>query len=643
MRSLKLVSAVMLAASLSFALARGTLAEPLSFQGEMNLEELLAAAGKTFTLEEEDAIILVSARELSWLPDGRREELTHEVVWIRTDHAIDQYADLRIPYDAAHCDLEVKALRTWRDGRWWEATDTAIVETLPFALASADDYVNMRETMLLHDGVELPCIMETVYVITDKTPFRAGASGLWLFAREDPVVSSTFVLGVPPGVTPSTYHSLGVPEPERATDEARGLDTYRWTMGLVEPLGEPHLDDPAVDAPHVTWSTWGSWAEFGTHLDGVFGRAQELGDVLRDSVAVLGEEAPAGVALARDIADFIARTTRPVRYDEGFWLESPRQASRTYATAYGHRLDRAALAAALFREAGFRVSPVYRSVVCADVDEGVPCLERFEGPDVAISGVGIMAHFDAATAHLSTGATRIFGRTVWFPGMDAKPEVPRPADGRSGALELRLRLKHDSEKNRWTGSGTLATSGVLCAFDEMQGFGSEAEDHLTAVVEGVVAAAAVSGYNPAVFERLSVLSGFECEADLAEKDDFGQIPLVLGDPAGGLLDRLPPDVQANVEKRSSPLLFPGLLAQEVRVTLEAEDLNVVRLPEEVEMENDAGVFRLSVARDEGEITVTRKLALNRATFSAAEWPDVRALLLAERHERNRTLLFTSKK
>lgn len=640
MRRRRLAAGALLGASL--LLAHAVSAEPSSFREEMDLQELLAAGEKAFVVEDEDAIILVSAREVFWLPDGRREELTHEVVWIRTDHAIDEYADLRIPYDSKHCDLEVKALRTWRDGRWWEATETAVVETLPFALATADDYVDVRETMLLHDGVELPCIMETVYVITDKVPFRAGASGIWLFARADPVVSSTFVLGVPPGVSPSTSPSLGVPEPEKAKDDERGLDTYRWTMGLVEPLAEPHLEDPAVDAPHLTWSTWDSWAELGAHLDGVFGRAQELDEVLRDSVAVLRDEAPAGIALARDIAAFVARTTRPVRYDEGFWLESPRQASRTYATAYGHRLDRAALAAALYREAGFRVSPVYRSLVCTDVDEGVPCLARLVGPDVAISGEGVMAHFDAQTAELSGGATRIFGRTVWFPGMDAAPEVPRPADGRSGALELRLRLKHDGEKDRWIGTGTLASSGVLSAFDEMQGFDSQARDHLAAVLKGVFGSGTVTEYNPAVFERLSVQSGFECETALADEDDFGRIPVTLGDPAGGLLDRLPSDVHLNAQERGASLLFPGLLAQEVRVTLETGDLEVVRLPDEVAIENAAGVFRLSVTRDEGEVAVTRKLALHRAAFSAQEWPEVRALLLAERHERNRTLLFTSK-
>ena len=95
-----------------------------------------------------------------------------------------------IPWNTETCTLEVDVLRTWRDGRWWpdpsRISDTAVVHTLPHALDHADDYTVMRETMLLHDGVELPCIMETAYTITEKCV--PGADGVFVFPSIDPAV-----------------------------------------------------------------------------------------------------------------------------------------------------------------------------------------------------------------------------------------------------------------------------------------------------------------------------------------------------------------------------------------------------------------------------------------------------------------------
>ncbi|MDP8229430.1 MAG: DUF3857 domain-containing protein, partial [Candidatus Electryoneaceae bacterium] len=112
----------------------------------------------------------------------------------------------------------VRELRTLRDGQWWESDTTGIVETSPHAVRTAYDYNDRREMMLLHDGVELPCILNVEYVIEDKIPFRNGVEGMWLFAKDDPVLESHFSFDVPIGLNPQVFASEGVQVDEIGTD-----------------------------------------------------------------------------------------------------------------------------------------------------------------------------------------------------------------------------------------------------------------------------------------------------------------------------------------------------------------------------------------------------------------------------------------
>jgi len=72
---------------------------------------------------------------------------------------------------------------------------------------------------------------------------------------------------------------------------------------------------------------------------------------------------------------------------------------------------------------------------------------------------------------------------------------------------------------------------------------------------------------------------------------------------------------------------------------------VVRVPEEVALENEVGHFRLTVEHEGSDITITREIAVGAGDGSGAalsvepaDWPSLRALLLEEADPRNRTIL-----
>ncbi|MCK4511078.1 DUF3858 domain-containing protein, partial [bacterium] len=518
---------------------------------------------------------------------------------------------------------------------------TAVVETTPGAIQSADDYTTMRETMLLHDGIELPCIVETIYTITERRPPEYAFDGLWIFPKADPAVVTRLAVEVPKGTTLHHSERNGAPEP--ALDRsATDVDVYVWRAEFVDRLARPLTSGPAAYASHVAWSTWESWGTLGEAVAASVGRSASLDEALADSVANIIDGRPVPLARAEAVVDFINETTRAVRYDDSHWQFAPREAVRTWNTAYGHRLDRAVLAAALFEEAGCAVTPAYRSAAFWWADDEVPTLARFDGLLLHLDDIGTL--YDPLNGTLLQGRAGLTGRSLWLAGRDDSP-VLVAADETSGC-ELVLSVE-PGEEDGWTGSGILVTTGTLSCYGDIVGLEGEAGSHLSRVASAVLAGASVEDHSLAVLEDQRVVAGFSFAIDDPEPDDSGRTRFELGDPAGGLMASLPRDVRLYVEHRDSPVILPCAAVQTLTLRIDVGDREVVRVPEEVTLENDVGHFRLTVEHEGSEITITREIAVGASaggandgavTIGPDKWPSLRALLLEEADPRGRTIL-----
>lgn len=614
-------------------------AEPVSVLGMQDIGELYVKAKNSFDLSTEDAVLLFKGEKVFWLPDGRLERQFHRIVWISTDFGIEEYADLRVPFDSERQELEVVAMRVWRlgDGEIIESGPASRVETLPFQVATAYDYANMREMMLLHDGVELPCVIETAYTIIDREPWRGGIDGLWTFAHNDPTLLSFFVLGTPKGRLAKVFASAGVPAAEKGADEKRGLDLRTWKMENLREIPEPQTLDHASYVPHVTWSTWDSWQAYGERIEAVIESAMVLDDVLRDSLANLLADKPPLLIRAKRIEEFIERSVMYVDYPEDYWRTTPRPAHRTYATAYGHRLDRAVLAAALFKQAGFEVRPVFRGKGYGNVDEGIATVARMFGTAVWVSCEEMEAFYDPASGELTNGLGPIYNRTVWLAGTGDEPVLRWDGGRETSRYEVRVELSWDAETECFKGEGYLSGKGGLCPYSRMAGLGGEAQDFFASLAGAFVPGAKIDAYNTTRFDPFEVNAGFELEGEI-EKDKFDRVALAVGDPPRGVFEMLPGDVRLYTEKRDSPVYLEGVQEQVVEVVLDTRGLEVISLPREAALNNDAGSFRLKVTRDGDRIRISRELKLAKQEYSAVEWPQLRALLLAERSVNSRTIL-----
>jgi hypothetical protein len=608
------------------------------------IREMLNAASQVYDLEKEDAVILLDDFQVEMTPIGTMKTSVHTIVRIANHIGREHYADLRIPFDASKQNFVVTALNTWCGEECIKSDSTAIVETLPFALSTAYDYANMREMILMHDGIELPCVIETAYYIEDTPPFNSppaklgGIEGTWIFAKGDPVLQSRFSLTVPKGNKPKIFVSKEVNKKDVATSES-GQQTYTYEMNNLPALPSPHTIDPAAYLPHVTWSTWKDWNELGNTIKSSFESCIELNDALKDSLSVLLDGAWTTSEKAKRIAKFVDTSTRYISYPEENWLWSPRQATRTYETGYGHRLDRAILAGALFKEAGFMVFSIMRGKGYGDINEGVASISRMDGFAIWISHAdGVEAYYDPVSSTVYNGLEPIFGRTIWFPGSGDDPEVRWRGEGTLSSLDLNLNIKYDSEKKQWHGTGFYNATNWLNPFGDMEGIGNEASTYIKKVISGVIADAEIVDYSPVKFNRFELSVGFEFTASVGDGDNYGRHQLIIGEPKGGLYDKLPSDVDLAIEQRESPVILAGLINQKISFRIDTDGIEMVYSPDERQIESDAGKFHLSAEKRDDCIIINRNLMLSSFRYDSKDWQLLRELLLTDRGERSRKLL-----
>lgn len=611
----------------------------VSISGEHNIAELLAEADRNFDLDSRDVVFLLDEYRVFWYADDRQITSVHQLIWIGSDIGVDMFGDRRIPYDDDCQRFNVAALRTWRDGQWWESGTTAVVETLPHAVNDAFDYTNMREMMLLHEGIEIPCVLETSYTIEDAFPCRKGAGGTWIFAGEFPTVASRFMLGVPKAEKPVYFATKTVPDPVVLGDKNPELDVYDFVMKDIPAIGTPHTIDPAGYTPHVTWSTWKSWNELGTDLRREFDGALVLDPALRDSVGEIVDRTFTLDDRADEIAKFVSRTTRLVRYTADYWTWKPRTALRVYNSGYAHRLDRTILAAALFQEAGFMVFPFFRGIGFDNVNEGAPTVSRCEEISLWISGSdAVEAWYDPSESNVHNGLNPIFGRSIWIPGSGDDPAVTWNSEGTVSRYALKLHIGFEEDAGNWSGRGVFSAENLFNPFHLMEGMGSEAHDYMQKVISGLLENTEIESCNPLTFNRFNITYGFEFKIKADSSADGQRLDLVLGDPGGGIFDRLPGDIHLYNQQRTSPAKLPGQMEQQIEVTIDAKGFEIAHLPPNKELDNEIGEFSVNTVRKGDRATITRRLSLQQTRVDPGAWNQLRDLLLDEKDKKYRRVI-----
>lgn len=628
---------------LIFALTASALAAPaattstMGVSGGHDLDALWAAARRQHDLAKQDAVLLLEERRIEIAPEGAVSTTVHTVVWIGTATGIRAYADLRLPWNEATCSFTVTKLRTWRDGRWWpdaeRISDTAVVHTLPYAVDHADHYTTLRETMLLHDGVELPCIMETEYTITERG--LPAADGLFVLPQRDPAVLVRLSVTAPAGRALNHAELNGAPAP--TATEQDGRRTLTWTLQPAAALRLPLTAAPAAYEPAVCWSTWADERALGDAFGSAFWEAAVAPRAVVDSLRNVMREAGGERARVQAGGKWLARNVRHVHQDDRWWTFAPRRAELTWETAYGHVLDRAVLWAALLKADGWQVLPVLAGPVGAPA---APALPHLGGRGQLL--LYLQGAFDAQVrrpllvcdpADFSVHAEGVLdGRPLLWMYGEAKNQAPQGGGG-----EFTVELSLAAGDTAWAGAGFVSGRGRLAFADAVDGEPAALGRHAAAVMGGVLKGATAPAATLPLLVRGA--SDLRCDvaAPLGKADADGRRQLVVGRPKGGLLDRLPADCRTAEAVRTAPVLLDGPLRQAVAVRLKLPAGATVALPEGRSLANAAGSFTLTATQADGWVEYRREIALGQDAGAAANWPALRALLLEEGDPANATL------
>jgi len=600
-------------------------ADGLGTSAGHDLDALWQGAQQNYDLDREDAVLLLESRHVTVSDDGALATRVHRVVWIGTSRGIREYADLRVPWNSATSTLDVEILRTWMDDRWWpdarQIGETAVVHTLPYAVNHADDYTSMRETMLLHDGVELPCIMETAYTIAEQGSPAAGVDGVFVIPQRDPAVLTELVVRAPHGEHFAWQALNSAPVAEENGES--GVRTLRWAVEKSAALTLPHTSQPAAHEPTVVWSTWEDWDA----LDATWEESIEAAAVVGPELAAALDEHLAGsLDPVSDTVAFWNESVRPVHYPFRFWQFAPRAADRTWETGYGHALDRAVLLKALLEHAWGQSAPNPAHATCSLTEPGygeiAPELARVAGYGGLRVDAGGDALIDADTGEILT----VPPLAIW----NRHSQRWLESVGRIRALAVSL---EPGDEGGWQGHGRLRIeNGGMSSWarhDQADAWQARIERIVGSVLEDCEVSNLVLVQPDVRFDV--VLS------ELPDNHDDKQV-LTLGSLADGVLDHLPGDVHLHDESRDTPLRIPRDLRESVELRLKVDEREV-RTPESVSLVDPTGRFAVETSLEHGWLTVTRTLDLTpaddhefplRYLHPSSAWPGLRRLLLESR-------------
>lgn len=621
-----------------FILGASVVSAQQSIDGVVDISMLLKEAEARLDMDNEDAVILFDSERIRLNIDGRYTKYIHRIIWLNTELAIKRYGDVRVPYETIQCTLIVETVRTWRDNKWWETGPAGIVETLPDELLEADDYANIREMMLLHEGIELPCIVEIAYSIEDKEPFRRGWDGTWSFVRDEPVIKSWFGFELPTSWWPNIYEFPGAPAPIKKTDEMLGLDMYSWQRGPYLARTFPPPENIEDNESFIIWSTWKDWSSLGAHIRTNFDKAAVGDSYLKEQLDSLLLGANTDREKARLIAAYVNDKTSYIDYPWEYWLWKMRPAVQTYSSTYGHTLDRAILAAALFSKAGISTLPVFLSPDFGNIYISVASLTQLSTLGLWLSGENLAAFYDPVASEIKSGPLNFFSRMAWLAGNDEQPYIRIRGMDKISVDDIRIELSYDAEKNGFTGKGYFSSTNYFNQYFQIAGVENEAFSYFEELVTSIFDNAKLTNCNPSEFSRLRTIFGFQFEIDSLKIDDDDRIKLNLGESTSGIMANLPANIELFHNQRTSPMHFPCLMRQNIKLILNLDGLDLIAYPEDNEIENEAGKFAILSTKTDKKLTITRSLVLTKINYAAEEWLPLRSLLLADRNKSNRLIL-----
>ena len=571
-----------------------------------------------------DAVFLQVEKTYTWNADGSSRFEYHHVLLLKTHQATNRYfGESFIVFDPRWQSLTIdRSITTMADGKQVPAPENGFIDVLPGSVDSAPDYGYLVERVVSHTGLERGCRIDFAYHIDSKAGFNPWLWGEEVFASQHPVTAMTVRIKIPAGLPLHFAVENGALESEQHKED--GYVVYTW-KGSQQPAfiaeeGHPPLSEYA---PKLLFSTCPGWEALNNHVQSllVASAAQNKGAISRFSGTASGSD-PLEKVLALQQA--IAEEMNTVSLEQktvGYRMDPlDRLARRNYATEW----EKAALLAFSLRQIGLEAHFTLLS------------RDRNFNPDVALLPVINQAfvsvklpdgdwHLVAPAAPFSARLdAEKAGQNAWRVGKVFS--YPEKLTARvQNRVEYHGELSLDSA-GTLNGTVELSLGGAQLPWYQLQKSGG-AKSAAQKLMGKLLGSCEVTNTVVKALDRDNaiILAGIKQEkaATAAANGAYNQLS-----PFKSNLDdwRVP----AYQEGRSAPLALPFSIVEVVDLYVSAPQGENWQYDPAIasSVHLESGMFLSDADQSDGKLHFKREIELRQNSYSAAEYPAIRELIVA---------------
>ncbi len=559
-----------------------------------------------------DQITLYEHTDIQVDAEGRMTRRVHRIRKILTNWAMRRVADPRVDWDSSRQTLEIEVCRTRQsDGAIIDSPANALNEVTPDAVGHCARFLDLREMVISHVGLEPGCVTELIYTIRDLEPAPLPPSGRIFLQDRWPVLERSITLsgaGVRSEIRNAGDLTL---ETEGSTIVARNLP------GLPDAVNAHRADF----VPYLVYSVaTGDWEELAGRIAAAGDAARVLNEDMRTWLQS-GEDLTAIDTIQR-IAALVGDRTRTVHLPGGLFARSPRATTEVFHSGCASRWEEALLAFTLLD--GLSLNP---SLVLAGDLEVLPkkafAVETWNRllVSVAVDGQKWWVSPERGEAWPGSIAETNTHRLTIL-GQSAGSLTHSVVAGQACAMNISI-VPDDSGlvlSIDWRANGML------------RGHETDADELAETLVHAVLPGADVTATEILQLDPSEAHLRIEAQADDLGTFDDGILVLDLPTIPDGVLSHLPHDCRLQEPVRHSPLILPGGMRQEMRLHLELpEGVEVDYLPTAEEAIADGSRFRMDPSRSDGMLELDCRLELQPGPIASTDWPLLRKMLIRARN------------
>jgi hypothetical protein len=576
--------------------------------------------------ENYDAVYLQLKKEYTLNPDGSwdyRYVKKQKLQTYRSFHNL--YGETFIVYNPDFQSLKVNEVYTiMADGRKNPSPANAFNEVLPGVAANAPAYNKLREMVITHSGTERNAILNLDYVLhSAKSAFFPSFIGNEILAENEPIKELTLVIRVPIK-DKLKYLLLNSPVIPVVTQEG-ALQVFTWKFTNVPAISPEDFQKGGNDLyPRIIFSPDINRNELYNAFmaQSAFYKIPGLNEEMKQMVAGLSSQNKEKSDLILKLQEKVINELRlypvPFKYTDLF-IRTPQE---TWNSNGGTPIEKAALLAALLKEAGVNASPVLM-IRNSLYNESIGTMSDIEDFLVKAELPG------SGPVYLSV--TTLNPQNLFY----VFPERAFVELGRNDAGIADIHVEKSSFlKNKINLAGTFTIdlknqlSGEI-SFTETNGTNPylmllRDKNKAKSLIGGGLSSADLKdpGITKMGMDQSSVVIAVQKDKAFRSDSDyyFLQLPLITNGIESMGIHLLPRD-------RNTPLEIPSIIEENYDFTYVIPEKMKTFIPKEIkEIKNDVGSFLFEVKTEGKKVVVHKSLKLEKRLIQPAEYPEFKALM-----------------